>query len=732
MSKSKRKRKKQQQRKTAAQKPGLTAPLGAEAEPAPKAPPAPPPKTPWYQQGWGRLVLCYLFTAYLEVFFRLLIMDTPLGSGLLYGLLFAIPAALVLFVLCGLFSPVANRRIAMVLCGLMNVLYGAQLVYNGLFGTYFILFSVLNGGEAFTFYKDILVTVAGHLPELLLLILPFLALVCYGRKKLVFATLKLGRAARYLATAALCYGLCVVSLFAYGTEELSPYDLYFRTSDVRFSVERLGLVATLQVDAARTVTGFEPVDALHPEASAGPPPTVAYVEPQTTVPPATEAATEAATEPTGPEVTEPPFEPQPQVMDIDFEALMADTQRETLLEMHTYFAAQEPSYTHEKTGSMAGSNVIFIVAEGFSHYAIDAERTPTLHKMATEGFEFTNFYNPVWSVSTSDGEYVATQGLIPKSGVWSFKTSHTNYLPFQLGRMMPSLGYSAHGYHNHSHTYYGRNLSHPNLGYDFKAVGAGLNMEPLWPESDHEMIDETTADYINEPPFHAYYMTVSGHLNYNFNGNSMAWRHYEMFKDLPASEAVRAYLACNYELELAMTLLLERLEEAGQLENTLIVISADHYPYGLEPAEIDEIAGHPVDEDFERYKSALIMYKPGTPHEVIEEPCSSLDILPTVLSLLGAPYDSRLLMGRDIFSDSEPLVIFSNRSFLTADARYNTRTKELLPNAGAVLPEGYRQYWSNVINQKFTYSARILDEDYYRVLWPEEAAAAEASDPWRK
>jgi len=706
---SKSKRKKKQRQSAAAQMPHIT--LITQ----PSGDPSPPHKVPWYQQAWGRLVLFYLFTAYLEVFFRLLIMDTPAGSGLLYGLLFAVPVALVLFVLCGLFSPAANRRIAVALCGLMALLYGAQLVYNGLFDTYFILFSVLNGGEAFTFYKDILLTMADHLSALMLLTLPFLTLVCYGRKKLIFATLKLGRAAKYLATAAVCYGLCIVSLFVYGTEELSPYDLYFRTADVRFSVERLGLGTTLQVDMARTVTGFETVDALHPEASAGPPPTVAYAEPQTTVP----------------EVTELPFEPRPQVLDIDFEALMADETNETLLEMHTYFAAQEPSYTHEKTGSMAGSNVIFIVAEGFSHYAIDEERTPTLYKMANDGFQFNNFYNPVWSVSTSDGEYVASQGLIPKSGVWSFKTSHTNWLPFQLGRMMPSLGYSAHGYHNHSHTYYGRNLSHPNLGYDFKAVGAGLDMEPHWPESDVEMIDETTADYMNDAPFHAYYMTVSGHLKYNFNGNSMAWRHYDLTLGMEASEAVRAYISCNYELELAMTLLLERLEEAGQLENTLIVISADHYPYGLEPAEIDEIAGHPVDPDFELYKSALIMYKAGTPHEVIDEPCSSLDILPTVLSLLGAPYDSRLLMGRDIFSDSEPLVIFSNRSFLTTDARYNTRTKELLPNEGAVLPENYRKYWSNVINQKFTYSARILDEDYYRVLWPEAAATAEAEDAWR-
>ena len=39
----------------------------------------------------------------------------------------------------------------------------------------------------------------------------------------------------------------------------------------------------------------------------------------------------------------------------------------------------------------------------------------------------------------------------------------------------------------------------------------------LWPNSDLEMIDVTVDDYINNDKFLAYYMTVSGHLNYTTN-----------------------------------------------------------------------------------------------------------------------------------------------------------------------------------------------------------------------
>ena len=63
---------------------------------------------------------------------------------------------------------------------------------------------------------------------------------------------------------------------------------------------------------------------------------------------------------------------------------------------------------------------------------------------------------------------------------------------------------------------------------------------------------------------------------------------------MPYSEHVKAYLACQIELDRALEYLLMRLEEAGIADKTLIALSSDHYPYGLEKEEIDEIAGHPV------------------------------------------------------------------------------------------------------------------------------------------
>src|SRR5690606_30821418 len=102
------------------------------------------------------------------------------------------------------------------------------------------------------------------------------------------------------------------------------------------------------------------------------------------------------------------------------------------------------------------------------------------------------------------------------------------------------------------------------------------------PESDVEMIDVTTDEYVHDEPFHAYYMTVSGHLLYNWGGNFIAAKNRQLVQDLPYGEAGKAYLATQIELDRALGLLLDRLEEAGVADRTLIVLSADHYPYGLE------------------------------------------------------------------------------------------------------------------------------------------------------
>ena len=112
---------------------------------------------------------------------------------------------------------------------------------------------------------------------------------------------------------------------------------------------------------------------------------------------------------------------------------------------------------------------------------------------------------------------------------------------------------------------------------------------------------------------------------------------------------------------------------------------------------------------------------------VVEKPASNLDILPTLSNLFGLAYDSRLMMGRDILSDSEGLVVFSNHSFITEYGHFNARTDLFTPNEGVTVEEGYAQKMMETVNDMFTYSAAVLDKDYYSTLglFPEDALSPE-------
>ena len=630
-----------------------------------------------------------------ECVFRVFVLGKLWGIGLLYIFLFSAAAAW----LCQLVSSLLPPRAAWwwgllwQLAGL--VLYGSQLVYNKIFHTYYTIFSAANGGAAFQFWTVILQAVAASALPLALLLLPTAGYLWKMRPRHCVRGGWRGAAAA-LAGAVLFHLLAVGATFVTGRGSFSPYDLYFDTAAINYSVDRLGLLTTMRLDGQRLATGFRSKLVEEPA--------------QPAQAPAAETADYA-----------------PTVLAIDFDALMETETDELVLQLHQVFSTAQPTYQNEKTGLFEGDNLIFLVGESFSGLAVDEELTPTLYKMSQEGFRFTNFYVPIWGTSTTDGEYVTCQGLLPKQGVWAMYQSAQNDLPFALGNQFRALGYTTNAYHNHSYDYYHRELSHPNMGYRYQGLGNGLLVTPTWPESDLEMMELTIPQYIDQVPFHTYYMTVSGHMEYNFFGNNMAMKNQALVEDLPYSDEAKAYLACNIELDRAMEKLLDALEEAGLAETTVISLSPDHYPYGLPIFALNELWGHEVEQNFELFKTTWILYKKGMTPETVDKPCSSLDVLPTLSNLFGLPYDSRLLMGSDVFSTAVPLVIFENRSWITDKAMYNASTGEVIPTAGEEVSQEYVDQINRQVSNKFVLSAQILDTDYYAKVVPGAAQRRETS-----
>jgi phosphoglycerol transferase MdoB-like AlkP superfamily enzyme len=522
----------------------------------------------------------------------------------------------------------------------------------------------------------------------------------YYHRKLQFDKIHKNYIIKVAVSAVIMQAAVVITVLSSDMGMLSPSYLYSETFLVVESVDKFGLLTTGRLDIKNILKSI--VFAVEPEHSE----IIESEEPD----PADELPGE-------PQSEEPTIEvAEYNTMDIPFEELIKKEGNEAIRSMHKYFSSVKPTKKNEYTGKFKGKNLILITAEGFSPYAVRKDITPTLYKMQEEGFKFNNFYTPTWGVSTSDGEYVACTGLLPKEGIWSFYKSSKNYMPFAMGNQLKKEGYETKAYHNHYFDYYYRHKSHPNLGYTYKGLGNGLNVTETWPESDLEMIELTVPEYIDSQPFHVYYMTVSGHLQYTFTGNYIAAKNRSLVENLPYSKNVKAYLACNIELDKAMEKLIQELEKKGIAEDTLIAISPDHYPYGLTLNEISELAGKEIKSDVDLDRGIFILWSKGMEPVKIDKVCSSLDIIPTLSNLMGLEYDSRLLMGRDIFSDSEPLVMFSDRSFITDKAFYNARTNEVTSFTDENIESSYIKETAETVINKFKYSSMILDTDYYKII----------------
>ena len=433
---------------------------------------------------------------------------------------------------------------------------------------------------------------------------------------------------------------------------------------------------------------------------------------------------------------EQPVDRGPNVMPLDFEALAASTEG-TWADLDHYVATLTPSSKNEMTGRFAGYNLIFITAEALSAEAIRPDTTPTLYRMATQGIQFLDYYQ-FDTAGTTGGECGNLFGLLPTEGGTSVKLTadHNNY--FTIGNALNRLGYNGWAFHNNTYTYYDRDLTHNNLGYSNGYMGYGNGMEQWvewqWPQSDLEMLQGTFDNLYGDPshePFDVYYMSVSGHSDYGLGENKMAVKNWDAVAGLPNSDPVKGYLASHIELDKGLAYLVSRLEQTGMADHTLFVISADHFPYGLDDdgplgslPNTSELYGYEVLTPFQRDHNRLIIWTPTLEQQeplVVDTPTSTVDILPTLLNLFGCEWDSRLLPGRDVFSEKPPLVFSLSYDWKSALGTYYAGSGEFVPNEGAQVPEGYVEATSADVANRINYCRGVLTTDYYRHLFGDPA-----------
>ena len=672
----------------------------------------------------------YMTTLFYSCFFFLNILYSELvvrfsslgfDSGVpVFMVLFALSFALLFGGICALCGKKGGKVVSIIFTLLLLVIYAVQLVYYCFCDSFMSVIQVAMGGDALTnFGEAAMLEFIESLGGIILLIIPLAVLLFLGSKKALLPkkTSVIPALLALVLFVTVHFGT-VLCLPIGGTQIYSPYDIYNDTFVLGMSTRHFGILTSLRLEIRGILFGNGKSDIID--------------LPEITLPVET---TDSAEESQNTEPDVLPIEYDYNVTDIDFESLIENEEDETIKTLHKYFASQSGSKQNEYTGRYEGYNLILICAESFSPYVIDKERTPTLYKLATEGFHFNNYYSSVCD-NTSNGEFALHTGLLPDTSLlgkgWttfysynSFTASKENLLPFCLGNQYLNMGAATYAIHNYKYSYYGRHETHPNLGYTWKAMYRGLTASDDWPTSDVSMMEQTlplllTPDENGEiAPFHAYFLTFSGHMPYSFGHNTMADKNRAITANLEYSDKVKCYIAAQQEFEYSLAYMMEELEAAGVLDNTLIVITNDHYPYPLGLDYLSELAGKELDEQFDKYRSTLIMWSADMEKPVeVDTTCCSLDVLPTLSNMLGLTYDSRLLMGKDIFSEGEHIAILADRSFVTDKVFYNCVNGEVTLREGVgALPKGYLESYIALVKNKFTLSTEIIYNDYYAKIY---------------
>lgn len=589
---------------------------------------------------------------------------------------------------------------------LITAFYLTEYFVQDFFRVYMTIDTILAGaGGVATGFADVAVgIVLRGLWRILLMLVP---VIVYG----VFAKpMQTSWRTRWITLTAflVCYGL------GFGLVQSRPTEAEQMGSAYNFdvAVQRFGLHMGLILDATQSSEPEAPEEFEIVE------PVPAPVE---TVPPETEVPGETV-------VT---YEPN---ITFDFAALSEGTKDRNMKAMHDYVNSLPPTMKNEYTGLFEGKNLIFITAEALSKEAIREDLTPTLYRMMTEGIHFKDFYQPKWGASTTGGEFANLTGMLPLGGGCMSEAVEQD-LFLLIGKQLQAKGYHSAAYHPNDSTFYKRNETHTHLGYDyFMGFGSGMEegVKAKWPQSDREAVDFFLPKHVNETPFSLYFMSVSGHSIYTQKANTQSRNNYDKVKDLPYSEPVKCYLAANLEFEYAMASMVKQLEAAGILEDTVIVISPDHYPYGLEQDSrgdaLKELYGFKPKNNMEHDHNALIIWSPCLEDMdiAVEAPVYSLDILPTLLNLFGLDYDSRLLVGQDALSTSERIALWPGFSWKTSEGYYDGLIGEFIPNEGVTVDENYVARIKATVKNRISYSRKVMEMNYFDRLskvMKKEAAA---------
>jgi lipoteichoic acid synthase len=298
------------------------------------------------------------------------------------------------------------------------------------------------------------------------------------------------------------------------------------------------------------------------------------------------------------------------------------------------------------------------------------EITPNLNKLIKRSAYFNNYFYQIAAGGTSDAEFMSNNSIYPaSSGAAYFLYSNNDYL--SLPKALVNNGYETAALHGYRETFWNRNIMYKTLGFQnfFGEKSYDVNEKIGLGLSDKEFLSQSLDKLHNlSNPYYAFLITLSSHYPYDDTSNYGEFNVGEYENSLLGN-----YLKAIHYTDAQLGMFIDKLEEDGTLDNSVLAIYGDHY--AIPKDKQDELAKFMNIDNMTELQWAklqkvpLIVHFPKDANKGLQEIYGGeMDLYPTLSNLFDLPNENQL--GKDLFNTKDGTVIFRNGSFTDGNIFY--------------------------------------------------------------
>ena len=383
----------------------------------------------------------------------------------------------------------------------------------------------------------------------------------------------------------------------------------------------------------------------------------------------------------------------------------------------------------EYTGVAKGKNVFIIHLESLQQFMIDfkwdgEEVTPNINKIyhADDTISFDNFFNQVGQGKTADAELMLENSLfgLPE-GSAMVTDGTTNTFQAAPAILDQEAGYTSASFHGDVPSFWNRDNAYKSWGYDYffsseyykekKSYNIGYGMKD-------KIFLKDSAQYIEQlpQPFYAKLITVTNHYPYTLDKKNQT-----ISKTDTGDSTVDGYVQTARYLDESIGEFMNWLQETGLDKNSMVVLYGDHYGisnnHKKAMAKLTGIKGFNEFNDAQYQRVPFMIHMDGLKGGVNHTYGGEIDVLPTLLNLLGIDNKNMIQFGSDLLaSDRSQVVAFRNGNFVTPEVTkvgstyYNTKTGKVDKKISAA----EKAKLSNKVTTELSLSDRVINGDLLR------------------